>query len=62
MAVPKRLGLVTGHLLANKLKTLLQKYQEEQEEHLTPEEFERVVELIQCLLNFLTGVPKYPTE
>lgn len=62
MPVPKRLGLVTGHILANKLKTLLQKYQEEQEEHLTPEEFEKVVELIQCLLNFLTGVPKYPTE
>lgn len=62
MSVPKRLGLVTGHILANKLKTLLQKYQEEQEQYLTPEEFEKVVELIQCLLNFLTGVPKYPTE
>ena len=62
MAVPKRLGLVTGHLLADKLKTLLQKYQEEQEQHLTPEEFEKVVALIQCLLDFLTGVPKYPTE
>lgn len=62
MAVPKRLGLVTGHLLANKLKTLLQKYQEEQEQYLTTEEFEKVVELIQCLLNFLSGVPKYPTE
>lgn len=62
MPVPTRLGLVTSHILANKLKTLLQKYQEEQEQYLTLEEFEKVLELIQCLINFLSGVPKYPTE
>lgn len=62
MPVPTRLGLVTGHYLANKLKTLLQKYQEEQEQYLTPTEYEKVLELIQCLINFLSGVPKYPTE
>lgn len=62
MPVPTRLGLVTGHYLANKLKTLLQKYQEEQQQYLTPEEFQKVLDLIQCLIDFLQDVPKYPTE
>lgn len=58
----RRTGLVTAHLIAGKLKTILQKYQELYETILTPDQRAKVVDLIQCLLNFLNDVPQYPTE
>lgn len=62
MPVPKRLGLVTSHLLATKLRNLLNKYLTKLEEWLTSDEFAKVVALIACLTDFLEDVPQYPSE
>lgn len=62
MPVPTRLGLVTMHTLAKKIQTIATKYQEQQEQWLTPEQFQKVVNLLQCIADFLQDVPEYPTE
>lgn len=62
MTVPKRLGLVTAHLLANKLRNLLNKYLPKLLEWLTSEDYAKVVALLACLADFIDEVPKYPDD
>lgn len=62
MPAPTRLGLVSMHAHAEEIKRLQSKYSELQEEWLTPEQYAKVLALIQCVLDFLTDVPQYPTE
>lgn len=62
MPAPTRLGLVSMHQNALEIKRLQSKYSELQEEWLTPEQYAKVLALIQCILDFLQDVPKYPAE
>ena len=61
MSAPTRLGLVSMHQHAEKIKQLQAKYSELQAEWLTPEQYAKVLALIQCILDFLQDVPQYPT-
>lgn len=58
--VPVRLGLVTSHLLLKKVYDLLQRNLEKLEEWLTSEQFQKVLDLLTCINEFLSDVPKYP--
>jgi hypothetical protein len=62
MPVPTRLGLVTMHTLAKVIQRVATKYALVQEQWLTPEQFQKVVDLLQCIATFLSDVPEYPTE
>lgn len=62
MPAPTRLGLVSMHEHAEEIKRLASKYSELQQEWLTPEQYAKVLALIQCVLDFLQDVPQYPTE
>lgn len=59
---PVRTGLPSSKKDAEKLKNRLQKYQEVQALILTPDQLEKVVELINCLLAFLSDVPSHEPE
>lgn len=62
MVAPTRLGLVSMHKHAEEIKRLQSKYDDQQLEWLTPEQYEKVVALIQCILDFLHDVPEYPSD
>lgn len=62
MAAPTRLGLVSMHHHATEIKRLQTKYDELQAEWLTPGQYEKVLALIQCILDFLHDVPEYPSD
>lgn len=60
MPAPKRLGLVTVHIYCEKLKKIITKYEEEQAEWLTPEQYQKILDLLQCVKDVLMDVPQYP--
>lgn len=62
MPVPKRLGLVTSHALADKLIKILQKFYDIYRQYITPEQLTKINNLINCLREFLEDVPQYPIE
>lgn len=62
MPAPKRLGLVTSHALLGKVLKLLQDNLQKLEEWLTSEDFTKVLNLITCINEFLSDVPKYPSD
>lgn len=59
---PVRTGLPTANKEAQQLKNLLVRHSETQASILTPEQYEKVVALIQCLLDFLSDVPTHEPE
>lgn len=59
--VPVRIGLVTTHQYCEKLKKLITKFEEEQKQFLTPDQFAKIVDLLNCVKAVLTDVPQYPT-
>lgn len=59
MAWPVRTGLPTAHNEAEKLEAILQKYAGVQALILTPDQLEKIADLLACLANFLRDVPSH---
>lgn len=62
MSVPRKLGLVTTHALANRLIILITKFYDKMQQYLTSEEFAKIVDLLECCRAVVSDVPQYPTE